>query len=184
MVIFIDESGVHKIVDHSSFAVVYVEVKNVMEFRKRLVEINKSLNIDSFHWSEQRWSYRSRYLKRVINLDFNFKVAIFDNPVNIDMAFDRIFEHLIRETNIRSIIIDGKKPKWYERKLKKELRNLGVRTKKLKTVRKEISEPGLQLADALAGFSLYCFENSSDVANKRLFEKFRRSGKLFVQMVF
>ena len=52
MVIFIDESEVHKIVDHSSFAVVYVEVEKVMELRKKLVEINKSLSIDSFHWSE------------------------------------------------------------------------------------------------------------------------------------
>lgn len=184
MYIFIDESGIHKTVGRSTFSVVYVEIPNLDKTRKQLIEINKKLGIDSFHWAEQRWVYRTRYLKRVIGLDFLFKIAIFENPVNSDMAFSRIFEHLIRENNIKSISIDGKKPKWYENKLKKELRKQGVKVKKLRTVKNEASEPILQLADALAGFSLYVYENQDDKVNKRLLEQFKKLGKLPVEMHF
>ena len=184
MVIFIDESGIHKQSGHASFAVVYVEVENSELLNKKLIEINSSLNIQSFHWAEQRWTVRKRYLKRISNLDFVFKIAIFDNPVDMDVAFDKIFEHLITDDNIKSVLIDGKKPKWYERKLKKELRDHGVTVKKLKTIRNEISEPGIQLADALAGFALYCFENPSDKNYRIFLEKFKKSGKLLVQMIF
>lgn len=185
MYIFIDESGIHKTVGRSTFSVVYVEISNLDKTRKQLIEINQKLNINSFHWAEQRWTYRTKYLKRVAaQLDFIFKIAIFENPVNSDMAFSRIFEHLIRENNIKSIAIDGKKPKWYERKLKRELRKHGVKVKKLRTIKNEASEPILQLADALAGFSLYVYENQNDKANKRLLEQFRKLGKLLVEMHF
>lgn len=184
MYIFIDESGIHKPVGRSTFSVVYVEIPNLDKTRKQLIEINQKLGIDSFHWAEQRWTYRHKYLKRVINLDFSFKIAIFENPVNSDMAFTRIFEHLILENNIKSISIDGKKPKWYERKLKKELRKHGVKVKKLRTIKNEASEPILQLADALAGFSLYVYENQDDKINKRLLERFRMLKKLLVEMHF
>lgn len=184
MYIFIDESGIHKTVGNSTFSVVYVEVSNLNRARKQLTEVNQKLGIDFFHWAEQRWIYRHKYLKRVINLDFSFKIAIFENPVNSDMAFTRIFEHLILENNIKSISIDGKKPRWYERKLKRELRKHGVKVKKLKTVKNEASEPILQLADALAGFSLYVYENQNDKVNKRLLEQFRKLGKLPVEMHF
>ena len=182
--IFIDESGVHKLTGHSSFAVVYVEVEDLDNLNKRLVEINNSLKIDFFHWSDQRLKIRRKYLRLVNKISFRFKVAIFENPIDTDVAFDRIFQYLIREKNIRSVIIDGKKPKWYEKKLKKELRNHGISVKRLKTIRKEISEPGLQLADALAGLSIYCFENTRNNDYNPLFEKLKKSGKLLVQMIF
>jgi hypothetical protein len=184
MYIFIDESGIHKTVGSSTFSVVYIEIRNLDKTRKQLVEINQKLGITSFHWAEQRWTYRHKYLKRVINLDFNFKIAIFENSVNTDLAFNRIFEHLIREDHIKSVSIDGKKPKWYERKLKKELRKHGVKVKKLRTVKDEASEPILQLADVLAGFSLYVYENQNDKVNKRLLEQFRKLGKLPLEMHF
>lgn len=183
MVIFIDESGIHKKVGHSSFAIVFVEVVNIETFSKKLLEINKLLKIKSFHWSEQRLNVRRKYLKSVLNLDFIFKIAIFENPINTNKAMDMIFEHLITEKKVTLIAIDGKKPKWYEHKLKKELRDKGITVKKLKTVRNEISEPGIQLADALAGLAIYCFENNnSDYMN--LLRKFKRNQKLLVQMIF
>lgn len=184
MYIFIDESGIHKIAGRSTFSVVYVEILNLDKIRKQLIEINQKLGIKSFYWAEQRWTYRHKYLKRIINLEFSFKIAIFENPVNTDLAFNRIFEHMILENNIKSIAIDGKKPKWYERKLKKELRKHGIKVKKLKTVRNESSEPILRLADALAGFSLYVYENEDDKVNKRLLERFRKLKKLLVEMHF
>lgn len=184
MYIFIDESGIHRNVGNSSFALVYVEVKHIEKLRKQLLEINNKLKVESFHWADQRWSYRHKYLKKVIVLNFKFKVAIFDNPTNTDLAIDTIFDHLLREENIKLVAIDGKKPKWYENKLKKELRDRGIKAQKLKTIRNEISEPVLQLADVLAGFSLYVYEHKNDKMNKDLFERYKKLGKLEAQMIF
>jgi len=184
MVIFIDESGTHKKTGNSSVVVVYIEVRNLELFNKGLLQINESLGIKSFHWAEQRWTLRKRYLKRIINLDFVFKVAIFENPVNIDDALDRCFQNLVLEKNIRSVIIDGKKPKWYEKRIKKKLRDQGVAVKKLVTVRDELSEPGIQLADALAGFFVYISEDCSEKEVKILLNKFKKDGKLLLQMMF
>ena len=61
-------------------------------------------------------------------------------------------KYLIIERKIKKIIIDGKKPKWYERKIKKVLRDRGVSVKKLRTLYDEAS-PGLRLSDALAGLT-------------------------------
>ena len=49
MHIFIDESGIHKKVDHSSFALVYVEVDNFHVIEERIHAIEKELKIEKFH---------------------------------------------------------------------------------------------------------------------------------------
>src|SRR3989339_2205210 len=109
MVIFIDESGIHKQSGHSSFAVAYVEVRNLETLNRKLVLINESLKITSFHWADHNWVIRKRYLKRILNLDTTFKIAIFDNPVDISRELGQIFKYLVTEKGIRSVCIDGKK---------------------------------------------------------------------------
>ena len=45
MHIFIDESGIHKKVDHSSFALVYVEVNNFKLIEDKIFETSKSIGM-------------------------------------------------------------------------------------------------------------------------------------------
>ena len=52
MIIFIDESGIHKKVDHSTFALAYVEFKNYAAIEKQILKIEKDLQLKTFHWSE------------------------------------------------------------------------------------------------------------------------------------
>lgn len=70
MVIFIDESGVHKQTGHSTAAVVYVEVKNLGKFENQLKEIEQELKISFFHWAEERWLMKNKFLSRIFDLEF------------------------------------------------------------------------------------------------------------------
>ena len=116
-------------------------------------------------------------------LSFTFKIGVFKNPVKIHEMTETIFQHLITEEKISSIYIDGKKPKWYERRLKKVLRDKRISVKKLRTVRKGSALVGLQLADALAGLVRYYFDNPDRKNPKKWFNKFKKAKKLSSQFI-
>ncbi|MBI2020648.1 DUF3800 domain-containing protein [Candidatus Daviesbacteria bacterium] len=181
MVIFIDESGTHKQSGHSTSAVVYVEVKNLERFEKELKEIEEDLRISFFHWAEERWFMKNKFLSRIFDLDFTVKVALFENPVNPNIILEIVFQHLIVEKEINSIFIDGEKPKWYERNLKKVLRDKGIAIKKLRTVRSR-SEVGIQLADCLASLVRYYHDNPEEKDAKKWFNKLKREKKLVFEL--
>ena len=61
---------------------------------------------------------------------------------------------------------------------------LRISVKKLRTVRNEASQPGIQLADSLAGLSRYHFENPEAKDAKRWFERLKKEGKLRAQIIF
>ena len=182
MVIFIDESGIHKQTGHSTASVVYVEVENLEKFESKLMKIEKDLKISFFHWAEERWLMKNKFLSRIFELDFTVKVAIFENPVKPDSMLEVVFQHLITEKSITSIYIDGEKPKWYERKLKKVLRDKGIAIKKLKTVRSR-SEVGIQLADALASLIRYYHDNPEEKDAKKWFNKLKKEKKLSFELL-
>ena len=183
MVVFIDESGTHKHDGHSTTAVVYVEVIYSDEFNKKIVKIEENLRLNSFHWSEERWDVRNKFLTEISKLDFQAKVAIFKNPVKPEKMMEVVFQHLITEGNIRNIYLDGKKPKWYELALKKALRDRGVSVRKLRTVNDK-SQPGVQVADCLAGLVRRHYDNQSEKNPKKWFDKLRKDKKLTMQLLF
>lgn len=182
MVIFIDESGIHKQAGHSTSVVVYVEVKNLEKFEKRLKKIEDDLKISFFHWAEERWLMKNKFLSRIFDLNFTVKAAIFENPVKPDLILGTVFAHLIVEKEITKIFIDGEKPKWYENKLKKALRDKGIGIKKLRTVRSR-SEVGIQLADALASLIRYYHDNPGGKDAKKWFNKLKREKKLTFELL-
>lgn len=182
MVIFIDESGIHKQIGHSTASVVYVEVSNLEKFEHKLKKIEADLKISYFHWAEERWFMKNKFLSRIFDLDFTVKVAVFENPVKPDSMLEIVFQHLIIEKNINSIYIDGEKPKWYEHKLKKILRDKGIGLKKLRTVRSK-SEVGIQLADSLASLITYYHDNPQEKDAKKWFFKLKREKKLAFELL-
>lgn len=182
MVIFIDESGIHKQTGHSTTAVVYVEVDNLEKFEEKLKNIEKDLKISFFHWAEERWLMKNKFLSRVMDLNFTVKVAIFENPVKQASMIEVVFRHLIVEKDITTIVIDGEKPKWYEHKLKKVLRDKGIAAKKLRTVRSK-SEVGIQLADALASLIRYYHDNPEEKDAKKWFFKLKRDKKITFELL-
>jgi len=184
MVVFIDESGIHKQEGHSTVAVVYVEVVNREIFDKEFSDALQQLKIKEFHWADQGWKVRLKFFEKVNGLEFFFKVAVFKNPAHPAKMMEIVFQHLITEKNIRWIFIDGKKPRRYEHELKNVLRSKGITVGKLKTVRSETSYFGVQLADALAGLIRYFEDNPGAEDAKQLISKLQRSKKMFAKYIF
>ena len=183
MVIFIDESGTHKQSGHATTAIVYIQIPHVEKVEQKILDIEKALHIESFHWGEERWKVRNKFLSRIISLEFTAKVAIFENPVHPEKMIELIFRHLITEENIKNVFIDGEKPKWYENRLKKVLRDKGISIKKLRTLRSK-SSPGIQLADCLAGLIRRFYERPDDSDLKRWYNKLKKEKKLVAEFLF
>jgi len=169
MIIFIDESGINKRDGHSAVAFVYLCFSNVVETEKKIIEIEKQLGIKHFHWadfgSKKGWQVREDFLMAASKLDFSFKISVINNPIKFGKVFEKIFEHLIVENKIKKIVIDGKKPKWYSRKLKKVLRDKSISVKKICTANDE-SAPGLRFADALAGLFRSHYDKPTEKTTK------------------
>lgn len=174
MLIFIDESGIHKAVDNSAFALVYIEFDNYSMVEKSVIDIEKELKIDFFHWSQTVWKVKEKFLQKTLNLDYKVKIAVVKNPVNTSIELERILIHMLIERNIRGVYIDGKKPKWYAKKIKKILRDKSISVKKLKTVNDK-SYAGIRIADMVAGLVRWHFDkkNLDDIEKyyKKLEEK-------------
>lgn len=171
-IIFIDESGIHKQVDHSTVVLVYVLIESVENVEHKIIEIEKELKIKSFHWKEQRWKIKGAFLAKIAKLPFKIKVAILRNPINLSKEVENVLCHLITEKKIKKIIIEGKKPRWYELKIKKVLRDKGVSVRKLRSA-KGTSFPGLRLADAMAGLIRSFCDNPKD-ENKKFYQLFEK----------
>ena len=118
------------------------------------------LKIENFHWAETAWEVKRKFMDEVLKLNFKVKIAIVDNPVNPAVELERVLAHMVIERNIKKIYIDGKKPKWYERKIKKILRDKGISVRKLKTV-KDSQYAGIRLADMVAGLSRSYFDKKN-----------------------
>jgi len=176
MLVFIDESGIHKEIEHSTFVLVYVETENYEEIEKQIREIEKWLKIDYFHWAKTVWKVKEKFLDEVLKLDFRAKIAVVKNPAQ---ELERVLTHMIVERNIRNIYIDGKKPKWYERKIKKILRDKGISVKKLRTV-KSSQFAGIRLADTVAGLSRSYFDKKN---LERISPYYQRLKKKIIVMI-
>ncbi|HPT65918.1 MAG TPA: DUF3800 domain-containing protein [Candidatus Woesebacteria bacterium] len=150
MYIFIDESGIHKDVDHSVYVLVYIGINDCEYFDKVVLETEKNLKIKEFHWAETTWAIKEKFLDKILKLDFELKVAVINNPINPSRELERVLSHLLIEKDIKCVFIDGKKPKWYERKIKNILRSKNFSVRKLKTV-KSNQFPGIRVADMAAG---------------------------------
>lgn len=127
---------------------------------KKIKEIENELKIDYFHWSETSWKVKEKFMSEALNLDFQTKIAVIKNPVNSTQELEKVLSHMIIEKNIKNIYIDGKKPKWYERKIKKILKDKNISVKKLRTV-KINQYAGIRLADMIAGLSRSYFDKKN-----------------------
>ena len=183
MLIFIDESGTHKNQDHSTIVLVYVCIENIADLENKIQKIEQNLEIRYFHWSnfgsKAGWRIRKEFIKRIAKLKFTFKIALINNPVYLSKELEHCLQYLIIEKKIKKIILDGKKPKWYERRIKKILREKGVSIKKLRTLNDQ-SSPGLRLADALAGLVRHYYDKPTDTV-KNLYQLL--TNKITAQLV-
>lgn len=156
--IFIDESGTHKQTDHSVFALVYISTQDIDTIENRVTEIERVLRVPPFHWREHSWHIREQFIEQALSLPFFVKAAVFQNPQNPSDALEWAIKHLFVEKTPGIIIIDGEKPRWIERRLKKTLRDQRITLQTARTARNG-SAGGIRLADAFAGLCRAHFDN-------------------------
>lgn len=178
--IAIDESNTHQQTGKSTIVLVYVLTKNATKLEEKILRTEKQLKILPFHWARHDWLTKEKFIRSVKDCDFSIKVALIKNPIkSLPKALEWLLQHLITEQEINKIIIDGKKPKWYSRQLKKLLRDKHITVKKLNTVNSK-SYPLIRLADCLAGIIRYYYNNSKAKDAKRLFNLIKN--KIALQM--
>jgi len=171
--IYIDESGIHKNIDHSSFVLAYIEFENYTNIESKIQKIEKELKIEYFHWSETTWKVKEKFIDKVLELKFKVKIAIVKNPVHPEKELEKVLAHTLIEKDIKNIFIDGKKPKWYERKIKLTLRNKNISTKKLKTVRAKQSA-GVRIADMVAGLARSYYDKKNMGKIEKYYKKLEK----------
>lgn len=169
MNIFIDESGIHSPVGHSTIALVYIQTTDLAKLEKQIIaaEIEAGM-YGGFHWAHRNWIMRERFITAMISADFKIKLALLINPINMDASLEDALRHLIIEKHIERIFIDGNKPKSYTRRLKKILRDKNVSVKTLRTVNDQ-AMPAIRLADAVAGLCRY-YHDQPDSRAKPLYK--------------
>ncbi len=180
MVIFIDESGIHKQTDHSTFVLVYIEPKNYEELESNIVALEKKLGIAEFHWAHTVWKVKKEFMEEALRFEFIAKIAVVDNPVDPAQELERALLHMIVERDIRNIYIDGKKPKWYERKIKKILRDKGLPVRNLKTVNSS-QYPGIRLADLVAGLTRAYFDDKNRQRIESYYKRLRKKTVVLIE---
>ncbi len=158
MYIFLDESGVNKKDGRSLIALVYLSIERLDTLQNAVIKIEKDLNIKYFHWSHSTWLVRQKFIEEICKYEFTIKIALIKNPFGANNDYEYALQHLVIEKNITNLIIDGKKNRTYEKKLKKVLRDKGISIRKLRTGNDE-GYPALRVADAIAGIVRYRDEN-------------------------
>ena len=108
MLVFIDESGVHKQDGQSTTALVYVKVEHAESLNRAILKAEKDLKIEPFHWSKQIWKIRQAFLQAVLKEDFEVKIFVFRNPFT-QAKLENALKHLVVEKQIRNIIISSNK---------------------------------------------------------------------------
>jgi len=173
MLVFIDESGIHKKTDHSTFVLTYVAVRNYQKLEKVVKETEEKLGIKVFHWSQSIWKVKEKFFEAILKTDFSLKVSAVKNPVHPERELERLLPRLLTEKNIKTIFIDGSKPKWYARKMKKSLRDNGILVRKLKIV-KDSQYAGVRVADMAAGLIRAYFDDSKNERIARLYKRLEK----------
>jgi len=154
MHIFLDESGTDKQHGKSSVALVCIATDRLSLLQSSILSIEHKLGIVPFHWSKSSWDIRQRFIKAVAREEFSIRAALIKNPFDPEYAYISVVKNLLVGSDVHSLVIDGRKSRSYERRLKKAIRDKGISIKKLRTAN-DLAFPALRLADAVAGIIRY-----------------------------
>jgi hypothetical protein len=179
MLIFIDESGIHKQDGQSTTALVYIKVENAGKVNEAILRAEKRLGIEHFHWNKQMWKIRQAFLEEILAEEFEVKLFIFQNPFT-EEKMEIALRHLIVEDFIRTVVLDGQKPRRFVLRLKQILRQQKVRVKNIR-MGNDKAFPGLRLADLFAGL-VRSYANNSDNEDARKLYKTARI-KITIQLM-
>ena len=113
-IIYIDESGISSKIGHSVYVCLYIKVNNYLYINDKIIEIEKNLKISYTHWTEMPWKLRVKFAEKIKDLDFEVKAVVYKNPITPDLTLKDLLFEFVKNQNIKSVFIDGKKNKNYE----------------------------------------------------------------------
>jgi hypothetical protein len=169
-IIYVDESGQNFKFGHSTYAFVYVEVEDNVDFEKQVQQIELDLKIHKAHWRDMSWKVRERFADRISSLDFTANVVVFKDSKDTSKSLGEAFKYAVLENDFKKIIVDGEKSEKYGRVIKNVMRQRNLSTKDV-DFRNDEKFAGLRIADFIAGLSRAYYENLGNEFAKRIFEK-------------
>jgi hypothetical protein len=166
--IYIDESGISSKIGHSVYVCLYVKFDNYINILGKIIQIENQLKISYTHWTDMPWKLRKKFAEKIKHLDFEVKAFIYTNPILPDLGLKHSLFEFVKYDNVKSIFIDGKKNKSYEKELKALLIDRGVKIYSLKII-DDKKEPLIRLADFIAGL-IRSHVNTSDKDSLYMFD--------------
>lgn len=161
-IVYIDESNILSRTGNSVYVALFIEYLSKDYMGRKIENIEKDLKISYTHWVDMPWKLRIRFAEKIRYLDFNCKIVVYKNPINQKIMLENfLLKVLSSNDNIVNLIIDGKKSKSYENKLKNLLNIRGVKVYKVKSL-DDKKEPILRLADFVAGLNRSFIDDRND----------------------
>lgn len=149
--VFIDESGIGRKVGYSVYCLTYCFPSFKKEIDRLILEIEEKLKITTFHWREQSWIIKKKFLHQILKIiEWGCILCIVENKTHLFETPEQIIVKGLLGTSLDTIYIDGKKTKKYTHAVKKSLKNLGLNISSLKLVSSSACG-GLRISDAVAG---------------------------------
>jgi hypothetical protein len=149
--VYIDESNISSSVGHSTYASIFIMYMKKEFISNEINNIENILKISYIHWVDMPWKLRVKFAERIKNIDFVSNVSLYNNPIIQENALESFLTQVLNtENKIYRIIIDGKKGKRYEQKLKSKLKNHGFIFNNVMFLNDK-TEIFLRLADFIAG---------------------------------
>lgn len=149
--------------------------KNLLQ--NEFEQIEKNSGKHKYKWGKTNMASRINYLRKIISTE-KYKFSIFFSTyktMDFDLAtiqtISKTLHHKINNLNYKTLVyIDGlakSKRHFYA----KELRNLGVRTQKIKGVMKDENNSLIRLTDAISGWIRDVIEQNRDDDLSKIYRK-------------
>ena len=176
-IIYIDESNIFSKSGNSVYVAVYIKFLYKDNIVQKINDIEKHLKISHVHWSDMSWKLRIKFAELIKSLDFVCRVVIYKNPIIQERILENFLPKVITvEDELFKIIIDGNKGTNYGLKLKRLLKNKRLSVPRV-IFMNDKNEPGIQLADFVAGLVRSYFDNPN-VENTHIYNLLKHKIKI------
>ncbi len=160
-IVYIDESNISTEIGNSVYCAIFIFIKDKDMISRKIITAEDKSNINYLHWVDMPWKLRIRFAEEIKSFDFICKVIIYKNPIKQEVVLDNFIENIINsEIGIMKIIIDGNKNSVYLHKLKRRLKNKGIKFSKLMFVDDKV-DVLIRLADFIAGLARSYTDNKN-----------------------
>ena len=125
-----------------------------------------------FHWRNHIWQVKTKFLDEIIKIEeWKSILVVISNKNYSYQLFENLLSKALQGLYIRKMYIDGKKHKDYVSKVKKSLKNVGIKINELKMVRHQ-AKGGLRLSDAVAGLARLHYDHKAKGESAMYFKRF------------